>query len=409
MSELSKSRQNSILSDTIVSVKDFGAVGDGVTNDRTAIANADIAANGTEVVFPVGTYLSSTAYASSVGSWFKMAAGAAFSGNKPTGVKYEYERARSSATAGSKMKIDRLFEAGTYALEDEGGIWPGSTYSFFGVSKEFNASDGGSGGPVTSLFAFANNTNCAGDVVAILGDAVARTANGTVFGGNLIARNDGGINGTKLVGLEIDVEPAVGTTISNASYGLIFNIFSIASDAGVGLVGAVGGGSWANGFITSHIRGAHYAVQTGDPTTSSCFIDTQSGNFSSAAIRLGNGASQAINFGGGSFGTSPFLYGDSGGGLNVNMGASGFLIINNPAGAQRFTFDQYGGFNMPNNGVVKINSTQVIAQRDTGWTAMTGTADKSTAYATSTVTLAQLAGRVMSIQAALTTHGLIGA
>jgi hypothetical protein len=53
--------------------------------------------------------------------------------------------------------------------------------------------------------------------------------------------------------------------------------------------------------------------------------------------------------------------------------------------------------------------TKVGGTRDTGWTAMTGTADEATAYATGTVTLPQLAGRVMALQAALATHGLIGA
>ncbi len=52
--------------------------------------------------------------------------------------------------------------------------------------------------------------------------------------------------------------------------------------------------------------------------------------------------------------------------------------------------------------------TKVVGARDTGWGAMTGTPDKATAFATSSVTLAQLAGRVMSLQAALTTHGLLG-
>jgi len=60
-------------------------------------------------------------------------------------------------------------------------------------------------------------------------------------------------------------------------------------------------------------------------------------------------------------------------------------------------------------GNLLVSSTKVVGARDTGWTAMTGTANKNTAYDTSTVTLAQLAGRVMSLQAALTTHGLIGA
>lgn len=50
-----------------------------------------------------------------------------------------------------------------------------------------------------------------------------------------------------------------------------------------------------------------------------------------------------------------------------------------------------------------------LAAKSTGWAAMTGTPDKSTAFATSTVTLAQLAGRVMSIQAQLTTYGLLNA
>lgn len=65
--------------------------------------------------------------------------------------------------------------------------------------------------------------------------------------------------------------------------------------------------------------------------------------------------------------------------------------------------------NLASGKVLQINGTQVMGARDTGWTAMTGTTNKATAYDTSTVTLAQLAGRVMAIQAALTTLGPIGA
>lgn len=56
----------------------------------------------------------------------------------------------------------------------------------------------------------------------------------------------------------------------------------------------------------------------------------------------------------------------------------------------------------------KVAGTQVVGARNTGWTAMTGSPDKATAYDTSTVTLAQLAGRVAELQAILTAHGLIG-
>lgn len=59
MPALSKSRQISIIADSNVSVKDFGAVGDGTTNDTTAFNNAIAAAAtaGTEVVIvPAGTF-----------------------------------------------------------------------------------------------------------------------------------------------------------------------------------------------------------------------------------------------------------------------------------------------------------------------------------------------------------------
>lgn len=65
--------------------------------------------------------------------------------------------------------------------------------------------------------------------------------------------------------------------------------------------------------------------------------------------------------------------------------------------------------NLSSGSVLKVNGTQVVGARDTGWTAMTGTPDESTSYAVSTVTLPQLAARVAALQAALTTHGLIGA
>ncbi len=65
--------------------------------------------------------------------------------------------------------------------------------------------------------------------------------------------------------------------------------------------------------------------------------------------------------------------------------------------------------NLASGKVLQINGTQVMGARDTGWTAMTGSTNKATAYDTSTVTLAQLAGRVMAIQAALTTLGPFGA
>jgi hypothetical protein len=55
-----------------------------------------------------------------------------------------------------------------------------------------------------------------------------------------------------------------------------------------------------------------------------------------------------------------------------------------------------------------LNSTQVLRERITGWGAPTGTATRTT-FATSSVTLSQLAERVHALIDDLTTHGLIGA
>jgi hypothetical protein len=80
----------------------------------------------------------------------------------------------------------------------------------------------------------------------------------------------------------------------------------------------------------------------------------------------------------------------NGGSMNFGNGGAGVLDINTATGEYR------------------VNGTKVVGARDTGWTAMTGTANENTSYATGTITLVQLAERVKAIQDALTTHGLIG-
>lgn len=67
------------------------------------------------------------------------------------------------------------------------------------------------------------------------------------------------------------------------------------------------------------------------------------------------------------------------------------------------------GFSLAASPAFYLNGTQVLGVRDTGWTAMTGTTDKASSFATSTVTLENLARRVAALQAALTAHGILGA
>lgn len=56
-----------------------------------------------------------------------------------------------------------------------------------------------------------------------------------------------------------------------------------------------------------------------------------------------------------------------------------------------------------------VGGSKVVGTRVVGFTAFTGTTNTATAYATSTITLQQLAERVAGMQIAMTSHGLIGA
>jgi hypothetical protein len=82
------------------------------------------------------------------------------------------------------------------------------------------------------------------------------------------------------------------------------------------------------------------------------------------------------------------------------------VVIRDNAAADMVKLDSDG--NIDFQGEVRRNGTKVLAARDTGWTAFTGTASKG-GFATSTVTLAQLAQVVKAMQDALTAHGIVGA
>jgi hypothetical protein len=65
-------------------------------------------------------------------------------------------------------------------------------------------------------------------------------------------------------------------------------------------------------------------------------------------------------------------------------------------------------FQVASNGKISIAGTQVLGPRQTGWTAATGTATRST-FATASVTTAQLAEHVKALIDDLISHGVIGA
>ena len=88
--------------------------------------------------------------------------------------------------------------------------------------------------------------------------------------------------------------------------------------------------------------------------------------------------------------------------MEAATAGTGVTITNNYAAG-------FGGNVNIVTGELRQGGVKVVGARDTGWTAFTNTTNKATSYDTATVTLQQLAERVAAMQAALTTHGLIGA
>lgn len=92
---------------------------------------------------------------------------------------------------------------------------------------------------------------------------------------------------------------------------------------------------------------------------------------------------------------------------NANaVAVTGGVIDNTPIGGT--TPADVKATDINSTGVLRVAGVAVVGPRDTGWGAMTGSTNKATVYDTATVTLPQLAGRVMALQAAITNHGLLG-
>ena len=94
---------------------------------------------------------------------------------------------------------------------------------------------------------------------------------------------------------------------------------------------------------------------------------------------------------------------------HIQVESGGYLAFGGSIPLLGFSFQSANILLDSGRGCV-IGGNVVISDRKTGYTnAMTGTANRATAYATSTITLVQLAERVKALQEDLTAHGLIGA
>lgn len=84
------------------------------------------------------------------------------------------------------------------------------------------------------------------------------------------------------------------------------------------------------------------------------------------------------------------------------------FVVYNGATPSVVNIDRFGSIDMTAGSSLRLGGLQIFAGRRTGWGVPSGTATRTT-FATSTVTLQQLAERVKALIDDLTAHGMIGA
>lgn len=240
-----------------------------------------------------------------------------------------------------------------------GQIQHGSTS---GLSTSLNTESASFSTGGSFFGAIINNTTTVGTTGAGGLSAVAHPSATGIYiqGGNDINAMGGWVNG---INIGVKSMRAGGTSILISASALVRSHFETSSGSASSIADILLSANSANGIILN-------------------------GTYSGSAIRMVAGNS----IGWEATGTVKTLYTSATSVLGTTF-----------SGTERF------GINLGASPFMQLNSTKVVGVRDTGWTAMTGTTDKASAFATSTVTLAQLAGRVMAMQTALTTHGLLGA
>lgn len=197
-------------------------------------------------------------------------------------------------------------------------------------------------------------------------------------------------NGADVVGLSLSAQvtallTAVGWDLGTAGFpwGNLFMGATVVTGSGV-----------STGDVSVELGGS----RTG---SGNCYIDfhaTSGADYESRFIRS-SGANGAATFS--NTGTGAFSF--------VQEGVGNILF--NTQNLNRFKIESgaYAADVPDASGVYKVNGTQVVKSRVTGYTAFTGTnTNRGTAYDTATITLVQLAERVRALQVDLTAHGLVG-
>jgi hypothetical protein len=384
----------------VVNVKDFGAVGDGVADDTAAFNNAQFAVgtSGTLIV-PKGNYLVSGIVYPVQGNFQWTNKGFTSGINLP----------RSARAAAQLITVETSNASPEDFTLSRGGL------SVTAIGRGAQHCDG--------IFSGITNYSTDGDGnTAIYTSVTTDTVSFWAVGTHSESRHGGGL--TSCFNAEAQSYTTAGSfygsTIVNTTIpGLIHATTgqpTVAHPTATGIFIQGGNntdpmGGWVYGinFGANSMRANGTCILVSSNALVRSFVETASGSASAIADIL--------------------LSGNSANGIILNGTYSGVALRIkdnqsigwNTSGTIKSSFDGstdwgiYTGstvrasFDLSVSPSLKLNGTKVVGIKQTGWSAMTGTANNSTSYDTSTITLIQLAERVKSIQDSLTTHGLIGA
>lgn len=429
------------LKTTVLNVKDYGAVGDGTTDDTAAVelAMAAAIAEGDSMFLPPGTYDTSLASAAFSGR-FAGSGQLRDSGDHKRAPMFSAVKARPSSLgawsspelaydgdiSGMQLVMEhRITGAATMGQPSTGYLNTPEAcpahiflYNESGWNEATASNDGRTGAAALYTQVYQSGQ---GDLACHTGFAFAGgplRSGATSFLANpaAVVFNGGAFAGADGVYLNVLEFGAEDQGFDVAAVGLVLNM-NRTEDTGAldtmwGGIRIQNSGSKATdvGVMLANSGVATEGYRVGIDLSAATLATT--GTWVNAAITMS--ADQRIYFdstptdAGSSIYRRPSATGDSW--IEYDTVVSGLVLVADGEPVlqlQETLVLSTQSISLASGRVYQVNGTQVVQSRQTGWTAPTGTLSRST-FDQSTVTTAQLAQRVAALITDLTSHGLIG-